>query len=201
MFTTNNYLKIDTQSVNTLPVLVRCGYRPPAGWMAVQRQRRPETDWSLQNWVAAESAGGRWWWAQLRLLVPLLPLYDGQWVVLMSAESKGRGGVTCHVTWSKLLQHLNTLLLLLRWAFVCPSYLCGQRSWRNSRWVCYRGGLWLSWCRRGGESAVHVKGRGAGVRGVGARWRWRGGNHLQSLWRRTRLRPENKRSRLWSYGR
>lgn len=88
--------------------------------------------------------------------------------------------------------YLITMLLLFVMSFCFFSYLCGQRSGRHSRWVRYRRGLWLSWCRCGGEGAVHVERRGARVRGVGAGWRWRWGNHLKGLWRRTRLRPEHR---------
>lgn len=87
---------------------------------------------------------------------------------------------------------LNTMLLVIVMSFCFFSYLCGQRSGWHSRWVRYRRGLWLSWCRRGGEGAVHVERRGARVRGVGAGWRRRWGDHLKGLWRCTRLRPEHK---------
>lgn len=83
-----NYLENTTTHTpgNNPPVQAHCVYRPLADWKAARTQRRPETDWSRQNWVVGEFVGGRWWWVLLRLLEPPLPLHDAQWVVLMSRE-------------------------------------------------------------------------------------------------------------------
>lgn len=114
-----------------------------------------------------------------------------EWYWCLERE-RGDDAVRPHVSLHGSVWHIVAAVKSL----FCLSHLCGQRSRWHSRRVSYRRGLRLSWCSCGGEGAVHVERRGARVRGVGpGRWR-RGGHHLQSLWRRTRLRPEQQTIRL-----
>lgn len=154
-----------------------------AGWLFRGSERLKLTKvckigllWDLLGGGGGEHSAASW----CSLCLCTMP---GVWCWRLHRQHRGGG-------WR--FYYLNTMLLVFLMTFCFFSYLCGQRSGRHSRWVRYRRGLWLSWCRRGGEGAVHVERRGARVRGVGARWRRRRGDHLKGLWRRTRLRPEHK---------